>query len=549
MTTFLKRIDGIDKHLKLLTASSITSIHNDLVDMKIYDTFYNYCEMKLLQKDLKQLEDGGIPKKTLFTIKEKLADFKKKFSFQIDKTDKPENIVSMIFYKYNLPYVRSICSDLQNIMDEYDGPYKQESYLVDRTWRDKNGKNYTLTIDNPYTTIPTVLEDAQEFLEEISSIENIDLSRFKYEEQFQILQTIESQIQELSIDQKEKDILLVNWSRMFLKSLYLLHVQMKLTEKMLLAEKKEGITDSQLGEIVNFKFVNRLSDTFMESVFAEDIEVDKLNKIYQKYQDEEEGNVLKPFIEEFLPYFQNLFTVPELIKYCLSYDSKREMFLSYMFGKDKTQYEKDYNRQFDTKYTFPPCPLVHYIPTVYLNLLPYKLNNPPNESFYTLFNFCIRGLNYNTDTCFDRERRPTTKILFLFDVDEIDGDLDTLEIQKYYICWSMVHYIRTAKPGTYCDQLPIAFALSLLPWSIDDECEEARTLEKYLHENVKREIADCHGYHYDWTWYEFITKEVWPATEPLDMNTIRNKMNPELHKVSEPQPNFQQQIEGCCSIF
>ena len=543
MTDFLKDLKWIELDTRMMSCSSMKEVIDDLQMLRIgaYETFYNYCE-KFRQRDVARLEAGGITKKRLLSIREKLQEFKKKFAFKLDDSNSPENTISLIFYKYNLPIVKSICNELQNLMDEYNGPLKDEAYLAEHDWKTKEGKQYSITISNPYVKIPELLENVEEFLQETSQITDIDLSKFQFEERFKILQTVESQIQGLNIDEKEKDILLYNWSKMFLKSLFLMHIQMKISQRDLLRKEDDTMTESEFCKIKNLQFIGGIADLICEAV--DDIDQDKLKEIYQQHQDDEAGDILKPLIEEFVPYFQNLFTPTELIKHALKYDLKHD------------SDEKDEKRQV-TNSDF--LLLKHYIPTFYLKLVPFKLRDPPSESFNHLFEFCLNELQYSKDIEFGKTRRDKTKLTFRFDIDEIEGDIYTLQLQKYYICWYMVDYIRhflnssanykNRPTGTYDDQLPIAFVLSLLPWYVDDDSEDARTLEKMIHETIQKEIGDFHGYYYDWTWYEYITKVVWPATEPLNMNDLRTKMDPGKTPCEEPKPGLMDELQGCCTIF
>lgn len=141
---------------------------------------------------------------------------------------------------------------------------------------------------------------------------------------------------------------------------------------------------------------------------------------------------------------------------------------------------------------------VHLLPTCYLDLLPFKLRDPPNESFNKLFKACLHAINNFEDDYYAKHLLPPKQgYVISFELDEIEDDLDTLQLQKYYICYYIVNYVKTQP--LLNDQLPPALMMSILPWYIDDESEDARTLEKMLMENVHKQIGDLTGNSYCWT--------------------------------------------------
>ena len=79
----------------------------------------------------------------------------------------------------------------------------------------------------------------------------------------------------------------------------------------------------------------------------------------------------------------------------------------------------------------------------------------------------------------------------------------------------------------YANTNSAALLLSILPWKITGNSDEARILERKLMDNIKISVKTrrLQSLLYD-KWRKFIKKEIWDATKPLDVEKMRNKINP-----------------------
>ena len=90
-----------------------------------------------------------------------------------------------------------------------------------------------------------------------------------------------------------------------------------------------------------------------------------------------------------------------------------------------------------------------------------------------------------------------------------------------------------------------ALVLSIIPWRINSNCEEARTLEDMLHKNIIKAVRDRRS-PYPYTWYNYIQK-IWNINTPLKVDEMKKKMNPKDPSNPKQWPK-EDSFEGCCLI-
>lgn len=93
----------------------------------------------------------------------------------------------------------------------------------------------------------------------------------------------------------------------------------------------------------------------------------------------------------------------------------------------------------------------------------------------------------------------------------------------YYITETLIQHQRTDKLFfTYANTNSAALILSILPWKIAINSDEAKNLEKKQIISVRTRRLQSLLYH---KWRKFIVKEIWDAEKPLKIKKIRKKIN------------------------
>lgn len=262
-----------------------------------------------------------------------------------------------------------------------------------------------------------------------------------------------------------------------------------------------------------------------------------MNEIYQAHSDE---SILKPFFDELIPYYKSLIAPEGLIKLTIELSKKFEpaILREYPLAKRKGKREL-----YDDILAFS-----NYIFAYYMDFIPFELSNPPGESYTKLFYVCMDRLNFSS--CYIAFVLRKNEYIVQFDLEPITENLDNLQIQKYYLIWYMINYIREESDHyldpicTACDTSLSSLILSIMPWKINSECEEARILEEMIRDNMKKAINQRFS-PYPYTWYDYIQK-VWNSNDPLDVDEMKKKMDPK--DPSNPRERLKDAFEGCCLI-
>lgn len=144
----------------------------------------------------------------------------------------------------------------------------------------------------------------------------------------------------------------------------------------------------------------------------------------------------------------------------------------------------------------------------------------------------LNRVNHSTFECennFVKIKPPCEELIDITDIN--DNFNDDINCQRYYIvCYLTKMIIQHQKNDklffTYANTNSAALMLSILPWEIQNNSEDARVLEKKLMENKKISVKTRHLqsllYH---KWRKFIVKEIWDSVKPLNIKKIKKKIN------------------------
>lgn len=248
-----------------------------------------------------------------------------------------------------------------------------------------------------------------------------------------------------------------------------------------------------------------------------------MNEIYQNHQDDEVNQILKPLFDDLIPYYKSIIT-PE------------------GFAKLTNQVTEKYGK-------FVQNPICHLFSSgtnskvlpIYFDYIPFKLIDPPSDLYYQALKLLLNNIayGYNSYCC---EKLPFPK-----DFEEID-DLDTVNKQKYYVVGFIIDFYNRHNETKlrYNDG---CLLLSIIPWTIDLDCEDAKKIETDLR-NICNDSNKNYDYDYERArWFaRYLITSVVPETQPLNQEGLKNKMSQLSQAADRRAPVDNGNPLGCCSI-
>ena len=240
-----------------------------------------------------------------------------------------------------------------------------------------------------------------------------------------------------------------------------------------------------------------------------------MNQIYQDHLNDELNSLLKPIVEELIPYYKSLMSSNRILK------------LTYEISNRYQNFATKIDYQIHNGFCIIP---------IYLNYLISFILDPPGDAYNELLKKLIIFFQINTSS-FLHERPQYPKSL------EIVNELITLKQQKYYIVWYLIDYLNQASKDSELRWDDICLILSLLPWKVNADCKEARDLEEDLSGIVQKGLKK---YNYDVNisysltkFAKFIINTINKSEQHLDPNDLKQKLEGMKNVESEG---------GCCII-
>lgn len=126
--------------------------------------------------------------------------------------------------------------------------------------------------------------------------------------------------------------------------------------------------------------------------------------------------------------------------------------------------------------------------------------------------------------------------------DEYDDDVTSLVEQKL---WASIHIIRATCLLSYTSDITLfnlleiaRLLVAVIPWQIDDESKEARSLEKELIDRCKYVTKCCIFRTAIEYWSDYLLRTICDASDPLDFDTFKQDM----------RKAFDTSSDSCCNI-
>lgn len=442
--------------------------------------------------------------------------------------------ISLLFFLSKIDKIKKLISDLEQIYSDCDEDLKTERVLIEKDLLGRNISSDFIEIENPFEMIPTLIENVNNLLRIFESDkESINMDSFSYKGQFQLLSSFISDIQDKDLDEEEIKDLTNIWNCLMLKGFILNQIKVKLNEDEIrnlqndesfadkLREKKMENTPKDIQDLANaYDLITHFHYIFTNS---EDINEEKLNQIYQNHLNDESGAVLKPIIEELIPYYKSLITPNGSVK--LTYE------LTNQYPKIRCS-EITIKDKLNGSYVNPIY--FHY-------LVPFVLIDSPGKNYDDLLNRLILYLQKATssfvilDASYPRNFEEVTK-------------LDTLNNQKYYIVKYLFDYLYRQINFPQLGFQDFCLVWSLLPWKIDADCQEARDLEEYINNmiqtNLKKYTFDSTAHYTFKNYAHYIINTINKAQQPLDPDSIKEHLE---HNAKQSR-NGGTPEGGCCTI-
>lgn len=485
---------------------------------------------RFAEEDIDEIESKGITREDLRNICDKSKEILDKTFLEVPDQSSSLFKLAQIFYQDKTNEILQLVDELAEIYDSNHSKLKSTNNLVNRDLEGRGLERDFIHIENPYKLIPPSVEKIRSFIDEIESKkENISMKPFVFTEKFQILSTFSDDIKDKGLSPEEVKTLLNAWSLLIVKAFTLNQVTVKLTQKELIDIRNQNntkfSTETKDSEIQLFSEYEYLSSYFKKIYqFSADLDEEKLNEIYQNHKDDEVNKILKPFFEDLIPEYKSIIT-PE------------------GFAKLTNQVTGKYG-------VFVENPIFHLFSSgteskvlpIYFDYIPFKLIDPPSNMYYQALKLLLNNIAYGyACPCFE-------KLPFPKDFEEID-ELDTVNKQKYYVVGFIIDFYnrKNEEKLRYHDG---CLLLSIIPWEIDLDCEDAKKIENDL-----RNICNDSNKNYDYDyararWFaRYLITSVVPATQPLNPESLKNKMSQLSQAADNRAPvDSGNPLNGCCSI-
>lgn len=518
----------------------------------LYDekTWYSYCQIpnfvtfendqicrncekwgeQLQGPDIDRLEKNGITRENIGKIRDLSIELTKKMFIKIEDKNDGSPIVKLgkIFYKDRIEDIKETMDQINELYEECESSLKDEYELVSHDLGGRNRASDLFVIINPYRLIENVAPLIQSFIDEIESDnENVPIKSFIFSKEFKLLSTFRDDLKDKNLSKDESRDLISFWTLMMVKGFALNQIKVKISEKEIMKIRNDrtqymhvlvkGDTDEDVQLYSEKSALYKYGEKLFKN--SSDLDEEKLNQIYQTHKDDEIGAILKPLIEELIPYYNSLITPEGFIKLTLKVTDTY-----YQFQIAYSKYAKEH---YDGG-----KPLVGF----YANFLPMKLVDPPGEKYQELVKHYLSNyLNWSNKE--------------LPELEEID-DLDSLENQKYYTVWYLISSTRSL--NEYLSLQESSLIMALLNWKIEGDSEDARKLEQYFRNSIELNLKNFEFSNYGSNRHsliqycaKYIITKILPASEPLNPSEL--KKNLRKYKIKKDEGELPDGA-ACCNI-
>lgn len=516
--------DNILDFMKLFYDGQLDDLHeysNTDTDMNTYLKVKSLIDWNKHYKkeDLKILKNSGISFDALKDLKEKYFSLIRKNCFLPIFMQKPcsFNQFSIIYYKFNLVDIKKFCDEVNEALISTKPTFNEKYFVYHPNFQ----------IKNLYQTLPPTISKIYRLIDFVNvQFEKISMNNFVFNSYFNILSTFLNNINKENFTPQEIFELSYNWSVLFIKGFALSQIYVKLNKNEF-TSKYSTLNEDEYEQYLNICWRIQFSKLILDNF---DIHEEKLNEIYRLHSNDSSKNAIDSLINELIPYYRFLTTPEGYLKITVEKSEEYESFMNKLNNLKK--YKKS---NADQKLKFSDDFLIFdkYVYGLYLDRISFELINNPDDSYDDLLRILLNRVNYSIFSCENKFVKLKPPCEELIEVSEVTGNLnDDLLNQKYYIInYITKMLIQNQKNDKlffiYANTNSAALLLSILPWKITGNSDEARILERKLMDNIKISVKTrrLQSLLYD-KWRKFIKKEIWDATKPLDVEKMRNKINP-----------------------
>lgn len=509
-------------------AGATLTILKDWVENKKDDDYELFERMGVTEDTFKEMLDKVLELRNLIVLPMN--------TLESDEFDVSMNIdyLAVVYYKSVHDKILDIVAEIESIVDEGPKQLKTRKVLA-RHETIFYDATEIMVVPNPYIFLPRLISEINDAMDYYDRVE-IDFDTISYTPQFQFLEKFIPNIENKNFEEEEKDILIYNWYLFVLHGFIYSQVFFEQRGFKISLNKKEKIELTSEEELLkdNIGYVSNVYQSFKKNL--DDFQEDELNYIYNSHKNDESGEFMKPLIENLIPYFKNIRTDKELIRLILQQSEK----YGSIVNKQRENYKYSLAHASKNAYKIGYIEYVHYIQGCYCETLDFKLIDPPDDSYLPVLNRCIEEYFYSTSKMWLNGHLEYEDIRVLKCNKYLDPE-NNLQNQKYYAVWIMVnetHKYESEKISNDKQWLACVI-LSLLPWKLNYDFDEARELESKIKENLAVSIKNYQFFENDSLfkfWDKYVQNTLLKATKPLDPESIHNALIPSNDG-------------GCCSIF
>lgn len=506
------------------------------------DAFYTYNRYQL-ENDWCRFEMMGLNKDNLRYFHARAQKIRELLfiNFYLNKVV-ALNEISFAYYCSILPKIEELYEEMKDNAKTCPKQLADEILWVDfeayRNQEQKIGEQSSVLISNPYKLFAEGMETIDDFISKIKEkAKTNDYSKLIYRGVFIKVKNIIPQLKEQNIPKEQMDEFNREYSGIIFKGFGISQVGHKLLQtNLMLVKRSLHISNIEIDNLDNddyyiieaIYYIHMFSRKILDQKLPLNIET--ISSMYEAHKKDNIGKILKPLIEEIIPLTNSMFMPAgalKLLMQCIELIKpvEEKYINSNSFANKKSLLGS--NCKINSPAFFPSL----------FDMLPLTVDEAPNEKFIEMLKCCIISCSYlHWTTDFDLKYRKRTDMIV---VDEVD-ELETLNQQKFYIVWYMGIILNNNEDL----RIPknIALMASLIPWRIDDESEDAREIERrvkyfFIETSIHDKFDKIGDYAKSMTkrWFNFVSKFVWNATQPLDPEFVKESIDVKY-------------ADGCCNI-
>ncbi|KAK8848035.1 hypothetical protein M9Y10_019088 [Tritrichomonas musculus] len=276
-----------------------------------------YWRNYYMEEDQQNLNDDGFTKEMFQKLSDKATEMINLFTLPYEYDEGSYNNLFAFYYKQKIDQINHSIIEFQQIYDQCQSDSKDKKLLIERDLYGNHLEKDIFEVYNPFAYIPQI----------IPLLNKVEKGKFE------ILATINEDIKNKGLNNDELNAFNKLYSSLILKGFALWQIKIKINEKEILHIKdkesfvihKNEVTDDDIqkySEKKNFEeYCNHIYDC------TDEIDYAIIEQIYKNHSNDEVGKTLRPLIEELIPYYKSLITVPGMIKIMFDFSKYYQPFI------------------------------------------------------------------------------------------------------------------------------------------------------------------------------------------------------------------------------